>query len=254
MSTQWERMLKEIVSEYKNSPDKFLRKRMISRTVHPNQQKLAKKYYNEMLKDTYFKNNVLPNLRDGDVGNPYKFDLLPVCSPTTIIHIHYLYVIQKEMGIFIPKDEITHIVEIGGGYGNLCRLAKSIGYDGKYIIVDFPEMSTIQRDYLKQNSIEDVSFSELNMEELIPTEGADKSMLIATFSVNEMPLETRRAMEPYYKYYDYLFFAYNPKWNEIDNIEYFNGLELALAKDFEIKHIKDKFRRTRYMLCKRRKT
>ena len=252
MSNKWDMMLGEIVEEYKNHPENFLRQRRISKTVHPNVQSIASLFYGELLTSDFYNNIIKSKMYDSPVGNPYKFAGLPECSPVTIQNAYQCNLLKQHLGIFVPTEVITHIVEIGGGYGNLCRWIKSFGYGGKYTIVDFPEMGAIQHDYLtKLNSIDNVLLSELNMKQIQPSIN-DTSILIATFSVNEMPIELRESMEEYYSAYDYLFFAYNPFWEEINNMEYFDNLELKLNKEFDIKHFKDKFRKTKYLMCKRR--
>ncbi len=250
MTTLWEDMLQEFVKEYEKSPTDFLRQPTISKTVHPNCQALANEYYNEMMKSSFFKESILPGIQDSSIGNPFQFSVLPKCSPLSIQHAYHLNLIKERLGIFIPKEEISHIVEIGGGYGNLCRLVKNFGYEGRYIIVDFPEMLKIQQDYLFQNSIDNVEFLPLNMKQLLPKENTDTSILIATFSVNEMPMETRTSMEPYYTYYDYLFFAHNTFFDGINNIEYFSSLRSFLEPNFKIEYFKDKFKSSWFMLGK----
>ena len=158
--TLWDQMLRSFIGEYKQHPANFLRQPTISNTVHPNCNALALLYYNDMLKDSFFNSQILPELSDSSIGHPFEFSILPRCSPLTIQHAYHLYLIKTHLGIFLP-DDASHIVEIGGGYGNLCRLVKNFGYTGKYTIVDFPEMLTIQQEYLDKVAISDVDFSTL---------------------------------------------------------------------------------------------
>ena len=252
MNTQWDKMLKDFVAEYYNSPDDFLRHQTIARTVHPNCQGLAAEYYREMLHDSFFNTKLLKGMNDSSIGNPQKFNGKPSCSPLSVQHTYHLNLMYNKMNVFIPDNKITHVVEIGGGYGNLCRLIHEYGYNGKYTIIDFPEIGKIQKDFLHKHSIDSVEFSELDMEQIKPSE-EDVSILIATFSINEMPMETREMIEPYYKDYDYLFFAHNTSFDGINNMEYFNDLKDSLESVFYVEYVKDKYKNSWFMMCQGRK-
>jgi len=251
MSTLWEGMLKQIVKEYQAFPASFLRQPTISKTTHPNVQDLAALYYSDLTESSFFNEQILPGLKDGLVGQPFQFKQLPECSPLTIQHAYHLNLIREHLGIFIPSGQISRIVEIGGGYGNLCRLVKQFGYAGTYTIVDFPQMLQLQQHYLKQNAIAGIEFATLDESRLfLPS--SDTSILIATFSVNEMPMESRKILEDQYNQYNYLFFAYNTAFDGINNIEYFNELQSKLDPFFETQLIKDKYKNSWFMLCKKR--
>ena len=155
--------------------------------------------------------------------------------------------------MFIPKEQITHIIEIGAGYGNLCRLIHNFGYVGKYTIVDFPEMLVLQRDYLTRASVynDNINFSPLSIEDIIPNT-KDVSILIGTFSISEMPLQTRNLLKDYYRNFDYLFIAHNSVMDGIDNFEYFSELGSFLQDDFEFTHVKDKHKLAWFWLGKKK--
>ena len=249
----WSDYLAKIIKEYNSSPNEFLRQRTISLCLHPNCQTQAKRYYKEMQKCSFCSQNILPNLSDSPVGKPFEFELLPKCSPMTISHAYNFHLMKKYSNIFAPK-EVSHVVDIGGGYGNLCRLFKNcFDYKGRYQIVDFPAMLDIQKKYLEQNAVTDVDFLPLDMDQLLPKDG-ETSMLIATFSMSEMPLATRALIEQHLTKYDYIFIAHNSKFDGVDNIEYFKNLKATLSVDFEIDYFRDPHRGLNmwYMICKRK--
>lgn len=249
MSTQWETMLQKIEQEYENNPVNFLRMPMISRTIHPNMQRLAIKYYNELLQDEFITQQILPTLSTEHIGNPYKFNHLPKCSPTTIFQLLHLKLIRERLGVFIPQSDITNIVEIGGGYGNLARIMYDLEYEGSYSIIDFPLMSRIQDDFLTKCGISDVNTVELNDNTLTPTGG--KSMLIGTYSISEMPISTRQYIESFYDNFDYIFIAHNASFDGDDNVKYFNDLQERLDSTFNIDYFKNNHNQHWFMICKR---
>jgi len=242
MKTQWEKMLIEIEREYKNSPKNFLRQPTISKTIHPDCVNLAISYLKEM-KSNSFKIN--DNLQDGTIGNPYWFNPYPNFSPLSIQHLYHIYIIQKYFKILIKKD-ISHIIEIGGGYGNLCRIIKTLGYDKLYSIMDFPIMLNIQKNYLTAHKIDNIEFFEYPI-----SVKSQPSLLIGTFSISEMPMDTRAVLEFYYSTYTHLFFIYNTSFDGINNIEYFNSLKKLLENDFNIQCFKDKYKESWFMLGER---
>ena len=159
--------------------------------------------------------------------------------------------IAKHLGVSVIDNDVSSVVDIGGGYGNFCRIVHQLGYTGRYTIADFPLMLEIQEDYLSSNGILDVGFVPLDKIGPQP-----KSILIATYSINEMPLETRRLIEPHYKSFDYLYFAHNNTFDGICNIQYFSNLKDMLEDDFEVDWITDEHRLKvgadhRIMMCKK---
>lgn len=244
-------MLQKIDDEYSSSPSSFLQKPTIQRTVHPNCQTLATSYLAELQQDRFFANKILPTLRDGTFGNPHTLTAFPQCSPLSIQHVYHLYLIYRTFGIFLPHDA-AHILEVGGGYGNLCRIIHQQKYKGSYTIVDFPLMSSIQHNYLSHHDINQVIFSTLDVDKLTPP--THPSALIATFSVNEMPLASRAQLEPLYLEFEHLLFAYNAKFDGISNRDYFQRLAEYLFPTFEIVNERDKHRSRDnwFMICERR--
>lgn len=81
------------------------------------------------------------------------------------------------------------IVEIGGGFGNMCRLCKNIINFNSWDIIDIPHMLELQKYYL-ENEIYDVSninfinaHSDIKYRDVI-------DLVIGTHSVSEFDLET----------------------------------------------------------------
>jgi hypothetical protein len=234
--TFWDQAADKIAKEFTANKDEFLRQPTISLTMHPNIQALAAKYLEEL--------KPLPKCaQDSRTGRPYELDADPAYSPLTVQHLYYLHLIRNWLGLFLPAG-VEHVVEIGGGYGNLCRIIRNMGYRGRYQIADLPEMQEIQRYFLAKVGCS-AWLGPLVMDHLRPY---GKSILIATFSVNEMPLDLRVKLEPYYASYNYLFFAYNHNFDGVDNLEYFDGLRERLGSTHDMKHVSDTHKRCWYLM------
>ena len=93
-------------------------------------------------------------------------------------------------------------------------------------------MHSIQRWYLGENKVENIKFKTLKnstFEDL-----SDNSLMLATFSMNEMPLDDRAIVEDNIRSFKYVFIAHNRNFDGIDNVEYFNSLKTRLADTFKI--------------------
>jgi len=117
----------------------------------------------------------------------------------------------------ITSDDLSKmntIVELGGGIGEMADVVYKLGFKGKYILYDFPEIGNIQKwfhDQLGHTNILHTS----NIDDLI-----DADLCIATWSFTEMPLSLRNElMEKIGKTKNWLI-AYSNYIFSIDNNDY----------------------------------
>jgi hypothetical protein len=87
----------------------------------------------------------------------------------------------------MPEDlaKMDTIVELGAGIGDMADIVYKLGFKGKYIIYDFPEVGRIQKWYHDQLGHTNVVHTS-NLDDLV-----DADLLIATWSFTEMPLDLR---------------------------------------------------------------
>ena len=111
-------------------------------------------------------------------------------------------------------SKLDTIVELGGGIGDMADIVCKMGFKGKYIIYDFPEVGAIQKwyhDELGHDNI--VHTSDLN--DLV-----DADLCIATWSFTEIPLDLRdQVMEKIGNTKNWLI-AYSNQIFGIDNDKY----------------------------------
>jgi len=233
-------MLQQIEVEFVMNPSKFLRQKTIAMTLHPNCNALANNYLEKLDDKSY-----LESLSPETVGTPVQFNKDPRFSPLTIQHLFHINEIERQFDLKI-KD-FKHISEIGGGYGNMRRVMHGIGFKGRYVIADFPELHKIQQHYFREIDLsESTSFVDISSDKLLPTE--TPSLLLATFSVNEMPMTDRETLERIYDKFDCLFFAYNLEFDGVNNVGYFSTLQSKLSDlGYKVVVYKDEFKRAWFM-------
>jgi hypothetical protein len=89
-------------------------------------------------------------LRETTLGAPRPFPRYPRSSANLIHHGYHLCRFEEDTGM--PMDAMDVIVEFGGGYGRLCHLVHDLGFSGRYVIVDLPEVAALQRCYLRPST------------------------------------------------------------------------------------------------------
>lgn len=81
------------------------------------------------------------------IGNPitYEYKGIGKISPTTLRYIKVAADLMDEFGNLREK----HIVEIGGGYGGLCKILHDLGGFASYTLIDLPECLPLIKRYLE---------------------------------------------------------------------------------------------------------
>ena len=228
--TQWQQMLKNIQQEYFTHPNDFLTQPTISRTIHPRQPSLADRYVEYLGRDVFIMQAVLPFITDSKIGNPFTTCYNNKLSLTSVQNAYYIHHMKNLFNFNVSS--VDSIVDIGGGYGNMARVMIKLGFSGSYSIIDFPTMHMIQRWFLTENGVENVKLRTLKQSSFESV--TDDSLLLATFSMNEMPLDDRQIIEDNARNFKYLFIAHNRNFDGIDNINYFNSLKSRLSDTFKI--------------------
>jgi len=116
------------------------------------------------------------------------------------------------------------ILEIGGGYGNFCRLLVKRGFTGRYLIYDLPEFLQLQEWYLGR-TLAAGERKQVTFATSLPdrAEIERDSMIVGLWSISEMPFELRdriKALAP-----KYFLIGYQQEFFGLDNVEYFRRWE-----------------------------
>ena len=156
-------------------------------------------------------------INESKVGNPKRYYLNMSTSGNLIHHAYSISHLLNNCDIL----DFNKVIELGGGYGSMCRLFRNMNYFGKYIIYDLPEFSALQKFYLSSvdtkytdNTIFSSDMNKLNDDNI-------SALFIATWSFSEMPIELREQLLNY-MIFDYCIIAFQEEFDDIDNIDYFN--------------------------------
>ncbi len=125
------------------------------------------------------------NLKE-DVLKPNSHHIYNFSSSNNLHHAYSLQVMMDKLNCSIT--DYNFVTEFGGGYGNMARLFKKCNNNVRYNIYDIPELTQIQKYYLKQNNINDIIY--LNNDDVID-KVLDKSLFIGLWSITETPIENR---------------------------------------------------------------
>ncbi|MCA2684014.1 MAG: hypothetical protein IM504_10475 [Microcystis sp. M038S2] len=236
ISEAWRSYGDEIISSLKeNNPSEFLRFPRITGTVHPNQFGLSFQYLNYIFSSDKFTAAIQNALTESPVGNPFLDPSYPLSSPLLVQHGYHLIRLLEYTNIDVLH--LQEIVEFGGGYGSFFRLLKNLGYTNKYFIYDLPVMCAIQKFYLKNvflpcpntetlSNLKWLSGAASNVSDNVIN--LDESLFMATWSLSECPYDLRQEFEPIISKFKYVLIAYQPKFHDFNNVEYFNSLESKL--------------------------
>jgi putative sugar O-methyltransferase len=175
--------------------------------------------------------------KENDVyGNPeiYSYALFGQISPSTIRYIKNTLDIQNYFG-----DDIKDIVEIGGGYGGLCKTMQ-VRYDFKnYVLIDLPQVNMLSKKYISKFSSLSGKVSQFSPDEITNIKNID--LVISNYAFSECDVKIQ---EFYYNTVisnaKYFYMVYNNITPYNMNWEKF---KTYASKDFNI-HIEEEIRST----------
>jgi hypothetical protein len=170
-----------------------------------------------------------PAVAESVIGRP---DGCPALLETSWNLIHHAFALSHfERTARKQVDQFRLIIEFGGGYGSMARLVWQLGFRGHYVIYDLPEMSAVQRYYLKSIGLPTstaktahdgpmVSWagSQDDLEQITDRRVAD--LFLATWSLSETPIGFREWFLPLVRA-NHCFFGYEDRYRGVDNERFF---------------------------------
>ena len=185
-------------------------------------------------------------IQEDSIGNPVRYFLYQNSSGNKINHVYHLSVLSNELNINL--SQIGKIFEFGGGYGCMARIFSKINQKIKYTCFDTHYVNLLQYYYLKHNNL-DVGFSEKNNYTLISNlrkiknnyKTNLKNLFIANWSLSETPINFRKNFLTIIKQSDFILISFQEKFEDINNLKYFNQLKSKISNKYRIKILKNKF-------------
>jgi putative sugar O-methyltransferase len=224
---QWNNYQERILQDFLRDPNNFLRSKFIAQTMHHAHYELSNRCINQMLRSVKSR-RYLSLLSESPVGNPITDLSCPSSSPAMIQQVHHLMKIEEAFGNLRTFDRI---VDIGGGYGGFTKVVKKLGFTGEYVVYDLPVMHRIQDIYLRAvfGFSEDVATIDKIKRYTKPSNLLEdlkstplRTLLVATWSLSEMPMLLRDELLAVMPYVNSAFIAFQRDFGGIDNINYFH--------------------------------
>ena len=186
------------------------------------------------------------SLKESTIGHPKKYHLMKSSSGNLI---HQGYSLSQFFNNISDIKDVDSILEIGGGYGCMCRLVHKLGFSGSYTILDLPEFSLLTEYYIK-STMEDTSRIKF-INEIDGLVNNKPNLLVALWSLSETKISFRNQLLSQIRPDNFLM-AYQYKFGEVDNLEYFKKIKRVFSShswnDYEIPVFKEG--QSRYVLGK----
>jgi putative sugar O-methyltransferase len=153
----------------------------VSVLEHVNQEQ-GNQYLSHIIPSNLWNDEMIEKFSKNDLyGSPKTFDFSPwgIWSPTTLRYIKQIFEIHNIFGDLNGKD----IVEIGGGYGGLCKIMFDVFPQIKsYTIVDLDPVIQLAKKYLEKLSVPNVHFISID---LTPTASINSDLIISNYAFSE---------------------------------------------------------------------
>jgi hypothetical protein len=140
---------------------------------------IAQYELDEEIIEQFKENDKLGGSRVVDYGEPFG-----LVSPSTLRYVQN----TLDIGHFVGEGDINKIVEIGGGYGGLCKSISCLCDFDEYNIYDVEPASRLQQKYLSNFDVgEKVTFHS----SVDPIEDVD--LVISNYAYSELNLDLQNA-------------------------------------------------------------
>ncbi len=222
------------------SLENFLRLSFIQKMFFVHNRLYNYKFLKKILsKKTIFWKDLL---KEEIVGNPVPFFLYRSSSGNRIRQVYLLQQAFDYAGI----SNVDAVIEIGGGYGSMVSVMKNINKNIEYTIYDLPEVNLLQYYYLKSlnirceisslneniNLLSEINILKKKLEKL--KEKKKKILIIANWSLSEMPITLRKDLEFIFLSCDFALVSFQDYFENISNLSYFQELKKKLSNDYSI--------------------
>jgi hypothetical protein len=221
------------------SADTFLRLPPVMKTVHPRIRARSPDYLRYLFASNRFSADIQRALTESPVGRPLVNPHYPLSSPLLVQHGYHLLRLLEATDLDLARLRL--VVDFGAGYGSFFRLLRNLGYRERYLIWDLPVMCALQRFFLRNvfptgpgcqppENVEWLVSGDPSAAAAVGARCAEHqtSLFIATWSLSETPLAVRERIAPLLAGFSHVLCAYQRRFGEHDNVQYFQALEKSL--------------------------
>ena len=163
----------------------------------------------------------LDEIKENDaLGTPVTctYDGVGTISPTTVRYLKNTSDIVTKFG-----TSFNSIVEIGGGYGGLCKVLSSFVDFEQYLLLDLEECNMLSRKYLSHFDLPTMSYQ---AEEIVEVEDRF-DLLISNYALSECNRETQMMyIERFVKNSDKFYLMHNNFHADNGNMSYEEFLDV----------------------------
>ena len=244
--------LRELI--FNDDPRRFLQWDVIRHTMFVDNTQYVLKELDSLRHSTLFNKYYQKGIIESEVGSPSRCHLYKNSSGNLIHHAYHIQQFEEKTNIAIST--IDFVFEFGGGYGCMCRLFNSLGFNSKYVIFDLPSFSLLQKYYLKslghrlltveefcreQSGILCISDLQELKDVLKTVISVKRILFIGTWSISETAIDLRNNIFLLLNNFNLFLIAYQDKFKEVDNIDYFKNIQNNYKKikwdNWKIEHI-----------------
>ena len=159
-------------------------------------------------------------MKETSVGSPIPFLFDSNTSGNMFHHLYHILQFIEHTGV--RPENLKHIFEFGGGYGNMCRMLVRLGYEGEYRILDLPTFSLIQKFYLKAHHLINGKDDKIQVIQSSDGLAIEKGTLyLATWSLSETGNDIRTSQKIIMDKCDNFLIAYRDEFEGFDNAAFF---------------------------------
>lgn len=168
----------------RNNPARFLNWAMVRGAMFVGHEPFIQKMFSELMDDGA--RDWHSAIQEPGIGQPARLPYAEWTSGNMVLQAYHLKQYMDVTGLDVRW--MTHILEVGGGYGALALICRRLGFTGVYHIFDFPEFILLQRHYVRA-----YGYDSRPVQDWRDVPALD--LLIALASWAEMPLDEREPIE-----------------------------------------------------------
>merc|ERR1711991_654441 len=141
------------------------------------------------------------------------------------------------------QKNIKKVFEFGGGSGCMARIFSKINKNIEYNIFDTQVVNLLQYYYLKHNGL-NVGFEKdkkIFLSSNFNNLNKKNDLFIANWSLSEVPYDLRKKFYKIISQSKFILICFQEKFEDMNNLKYFENLKNKLTKKYKIKIIKNQF-------------